>query len=82
MVFTNGTDHPDQTNLCKSAAEVARLTKERDEAQQIAKKYEDRYFDCMERMKRLEAAGDTMAADDATMADMLELWEAAKEAKP
>lgn len=36
------------------AAEVARLTKERDEAQQIAKKYEDRYFNCMERLKRLE----------------------------
>ena len=50
------------------ATEVTRLTKERDDAR--------------ERAERLERVGDTMAADDATQAHLVEDWEATKEAKP
>jgi len=56
-----------QTQKCVKA-EVARMTRERDKA--------------LERAERLEIAGDAMAADPATMADLVEAWEAAKEATP
>jgi hypothetical protein len=77
-------------------AEVARLTRERDEARaeitrlkaggcardQRTTQFCAEAVALQERVKRLEVAGDAMAADDATMADVVEAWEAAKEAKP
>jgi hypothetical protein len=85
----------DQTPQCV-AAEVARLTKERDEAltevarikaggcarDQRTTQWCAEAVGLQERVKRLEEAGDAMAADDATMADVVEAWKAAKEAKP
>jgi hypothetical protein len=113
-----------QTAQCVEA-EVARLTRERDEAiaarnviaknirgemilkmQEVAKERDEALAEVarikgggcardqrttqfcaeavalQERVNRLEEAGDAMAADDATMADVVEAWEAAKEAKP
>lgn len=55
------------------------LERELNAANQIAKKYEDRYFDCLERIKRLEEAGDAMVETTTTPA--AEAWNKAKEAK-
>jgi len=38
------------------------LERELNAANQISKKYEDRYFECLERIKRLEEAGDVIKA--------------------
>ena len=94
MVGPDNNRH-DQTHPCVKA-EVARLTKERDEAltevarikaggcarDQRTTQWCAEAVGLQERVKRLEEAGDAMAADDATMADVVEAWEAAKEAKP
>ena len=53
---------------------LRQLERELNWANQIAKKYEDRYFECLERIKRLEEENDALRAD-------LLLWEE-KEAKP
>jgi hypothetical protein len=77
MVFTNGTDLPDQSNLCKSAAEVTRLTKERDEARaevarlkaggcarnQRTTQFCAEAVALQERVKRLEEAGGALNGD-------------------
>jgi len=43
-------------------SEMKILERELNAANQIAKKYEDRYFEALERIKRLEQAGDALKA--------------------
>lgn len=66
-----------------------RLKRELNAAHQISKKYEDRYFECLDRIKRLEdiinrAANRFFAdgADGQTAAEMLKILEEVREAKP
>lgn len=60
---------------------VDALERELNAANQIAKKYEDRYFECLERIKRLEDSGDAMVETTTTPA--ADMWRKARgEAKP
>ena len=58
-----------------------KLERELNAANQIAKKYEDRYFDCLERIKRLKEAGDELMYDNDDMAN-INRWHKAKDSKP
>ena len=70
--------HDSMYQVCDSDF-ARKLERELNAANQIAKKYEDRYFDCLERIKRLEEAGDAMVETTTTPA--AEAWNKAKEAK-
>ena len=63
------------------ASFAQQLERELNAANQIAKKYEDRYFECLERIKRLEDSGDAMVETTTTPA--ANAWRKARgEAKP
>jgi hypothetical protein len=57
------------------------LERELNAANQIAKKYEDRYFECLERIKRLEEVGDEVVINYVNSLSAFEMWRKAKEAK-
>ena len=85
--------HDSMYQVCDSDF-ARKLERELNAANQIAKKYEDRYFDCLERIKRLEEAGDAIeyasvileAGEDPNGFEKLLIaqrnWHKAKEAKP
>jgi len=60
-----------------------RLKRELNAAHQISKKYEDRYFECLDRIKRMKVAGDAMAQELVRrgLRKEIDVWIAAKEAK-
>ena len=69
----------DEWDWCR--ADFARqLERELNAANQIGRKYEDRYFAALERIKRLEEAGDRMRLFCADPDDCF-AWDKAKEAK-
>ena len=57
------------------------LERELNAANQIAKKYEDRYFAALDRIKRLEEAGDALKASGyfGGFGDAVNKWNKAKE---
>jgi len=72
--------------LEEARGEIARLAQEKEEALAEVRIVEgklglERRFSeqLLERIKRMETAGDAMAADDSTAAHLVEDWEAAKE---
>jgi hypothetical protein len=88
MTAPSGNNRRDQTPSC-ATAERERLTRERDEAMAAYTNALNQIGDlCIEnaglkaRVKRLEEAGDAMAADDQCHPHLMEDWEKAKEATP
>ncbi len=61
---------------------IEELERELNAANQIAKKYEDRYFAALDRIKRLEEAGDALKASGyfGGFGDAVNKWIKAKEA--
>lgn len=86
VVVTILQSHPKMEMV--NAPFVRQLERELNSANQIAKKYEDRYFDSLERIKRLEEAGDELLdwigsdVSDANRKLIIDSWHKAKEAKP
>lgn len=60
---------------------IEELERELNAANQIAKKYEDRYFAALDRIKRLEEAGDALKASGyfGGFGDAVNKWNKAKE---
>ena len=65
-------------------SEMKILERELNAANQIAKKYEDRYFEALERIKRLEQAGDALKAAGyfGGWGDAVNKWIKVRESKP
>ena len=75
----------DQSNCPQRWVDHSRqLERELNAANQIAKKYEDRYFAALDHIQRLEEAGDALKAAGyfGGWADAVNKWAKAKEAKP
>lgn len=71
----------EQSEEC-ATAERDRLTRERDDALTMLGVYKMDKDDLKARVKRLEEAGDAMAADDQCHPHLMDDWQKAKEAKP